>query len=139
MRPQFTLKSWQRWSARRWSARPRRSGARTPCSSVPPCSGASLQLLSHICAQMIIDKMFCLAEIGDKIRYCLSITVLISQFKKQCNTLYFRNLRSDLAWPFAGTLKTFLKAFSQQYRLEEDLDLQEIKWSAKLRKQLSEP
>jgi hypothetical protein len=27
-----------------------------------------------------------------------------------------------------GTLKTFLKAFSQQYRLEEDLDLQEIKW-----------
>ena len=31
--------------------------------------------------------------------------------------------------PFmVGTLKTFLKAFSQQYRLEEDLDLQEIKW-----------
>jgi hypothetical protein len=27
-----------------------------------------------------------------------------------------------------ATLKTFLKAFSQQYRLEEDLDLQEIKW-----------
>ena len=25
-------------------------------------------------------------------------------------------------------MKTFLKAFSQQYRLEEDLDLQEIKW-----------
>merc|ERR1719162_2744055 len=31
--------------------------------------------------------------------------------------------------PFmVGTLKTFLKAFSQQYRLEEDLDVQEIKW-----------
>merc|ERR1719506_3502917 len=31
--------------------------------------------------------------------------------------------------PFlVATLKTFLKAFSQQYRLEEDLDLQEIKW-----------
>jgi hypothetical protein len=27
-----------------------------------------------------------------------------------------------------ATIKTFLKAFSQQYRLEEDLDLQEIKW-----------
>merc|ERR1719324_2106420 len=35
--------------------------------------------------------------------------------------------------PFmVGTLKTFLKAFSQQYRLEEDLDLQEIKWCVEI-------
>merc|ERR1719321_1534788 len=35
--------------------------------------------------------------------------------------------------PFmVGTLKTFLKAFSQQYRLEEDLDLQEIKWGVEI-------
>merc|ERR1712054_437841 len=26
------------------------------------------------------------------------------------------------------TLKTFLKAFSQQYRLEEEIDAQEVKW-----------
>merc|ERR1712061_911732 len=39
-------------------------------------------------------------------------------------------LRIDLAKePFmVRTLKTFLKAFSQQYRLEEEIDAQEVKW-----------
>merc|ERR1719456_1828617 len=39
-------------------------------------------------------------------------------------------LEVDLvAEPFmVRTLKTFLKAFSQQYRLEEELDPQEVKW-----------
>jgi hypothetical protein len=40
----------------------------------------------------------------------------------------------DLATePFlVNVLKTFLKAFSQQYRLEEDLDLQEIAWCVEI-------
>jgi hypothetical protein len=47
---------------------------------------------------------------------------------------YIRNmgdiLECDLRTePFlVNTMKTFLKAFSQQYRLEEDIEIQEIKW-----------
>ena len=61
---------------------------------------------------MIIDKFFCRAEIGDKIRYCLSITVLISQFKKQCNTLYFLIITVR---PGPGTRKFYCKCTVNPY------------------------
>ena len=61
---------------------------------------------------MIIDKFFCRAEIGDKIRYCLSITVLISQFKKQCNTLYFLIITVR---PGPGTRKFYCKCTVNRY------------------------
>ena len=61
---------------------------------------------------MIIDKFFCRAEIGDKIRYCLSITVLISQFKKQCNTLY---LLIITVRPGPGTRKFYCKCTVNPY------------------------
>ena len=61
---------------------------------------------------MIIDRFFCLAENGDEIRYCLSITVLISQFKKQCNTLYFLIITVR---PGPGTRKFYCKCTVNPY------------------------
>merc|ERR1719352_884448 len=52
--------------------------------------------------------------------------LLSPQYIRNMGDILEADLRTE---PFlVNTMKTFLKAFSQQYRLEEDIDIQEIKW-----------